>query len=130
MQRRDFIRRFAIATAALSAGGAARLLADKPFPAIGVEGWSAAAFERLNGAYFDVRAPDGAHQLRLDQVKYRRQTKLESASLRFCGDDRSRLAEGSYRFTHPTLGEIDVFVVPGTSTGNVRSYRATFARLV
>jgi hypothetical protein len=130
MQRRDFIRKFAIAAVALSAGGTARLLADEPFPMVGKEGWSAAAFERLDGDYFDVRAPGGTHRLRLSQVRHRRRRNVESASLRFCGDGRLRLAEGSHRFAHPMLGEIDIFVVPGTSTGGVRSYRATFARFV
>ena len=130
MQRRDFIRNLAGAALALSAGPVGRLMAEPPFPALGKEGWSGAAFERLQGEVFDFYAPTGIRRLVLNKVTLSRYPKVEHASLRFSGDNRTALKEGCYRCIHPALGEIQVYVVPGASVGGARLYRAIFGRLV
>ena len=128
MQRRDFIRNLAVSAIACSTfklSGAREAL-----PPVGKEGWSGAAFERLQGESFRVRASGGVRRMVLDQVSHRRRPRMESASLRFRGEAKARLAEGSYRFFHRELGELDIFIVPGTCAGDACFYRATFARLI
>jgi hypothetical protein len=131
MQRREFVRTLAAGAAVLMVIPARRLLQDdKPLANVGSEGWSGAAFESVRGASFRVSGPDGTQSMTLEDVRHRQHRGIETASLRFRGDARSRVAQDSYKFEHPSLPSMGILLVPGTTSGGDCFYRATFNRFV
>ncbi len=75
-----------------------------------------------------MAGPEGAQRLTLDDVSHRRSQGIETASLRFRGDSRRQLAQGTYDFVHPEMGRMAVLVVPGSKSGADCFYRAIFNR--
>jgi hypothetical protein len=130
MKRRDFVRNLFVSVAALVVSPYLRSFGALQSAALGREGWSGAAFEREFGSSFRVRGPEGVQHLVMDQVAHGRHKNVETASLRFRGSARSRLAEASYPFAHPDLGQMSLFIVPGTTDGADCFYRATLVRFV
>jgi hypothetical protein len=128
MQRRDFIRDLAVGAAALAVAPSARWLARPGMPAVGPEGWSGAAFAHCRGTSFRVSSPQGVQRVTLDNVSHRSLRGMETASLRFRGDARQQLAQGTYEFDHPDLGRMAILVVPGSKSNGDCFYRAIFNR--
>jgi hypothetical protein len=131
MQRREFVRNLAAGAAVLMVVPAHRLLKSaEPGAAVGKEGWSGAAFESMRGASFRVRGPAGIQSMVLEDILHARNRGIETASLRFRGDEGCRLAQDTYEFEHPQLAPTGILLVPGTTSGGHRLYRATFNRFV
>jgi hypothetical protein len=130
MKRRDFVRTACVSAAVIAAGPLLRLSGFRPSVRIGREGWSGESFQRVKGSTFNVSGPNGSQTLVLDQVDTGARTRIEWASLRFRGDAGDALAEGSHPFSHPSLGTMILFIVPGTVSGSDCFYRATLCRLV
>jgi uncharacterized protein DUF6916 len=89
-------------------------------------------FAALRGGTFVVRLPGGAAQdLELVDVRDlgRRQTphgEMSNYGLTFLGRMRAPLAQATYRLEHPTLGVLDVFLVPSGQDGDGVRYEAIF----
>lgn len=128
MQRRDFIRDLAVGAAALAVAPCVSWLAKPRVEAVGPEGWSGAKFAQLRGTAFDVTSPEGTQRVTLDDVSHRSFRGIETASLRFRGDSRRQLEQGTYDFAHPELGRMSILVVPGSKSGGGCFYRAIFNR--
>jgi hypothetical protein len=130
MQRRDFIRDLAVGAAALAVAPSVGWLGRASVPPVGPEGWSGAAFAHCQGTTFRVAGPLGTQQLTLDKVSRRSSQGMETASLRFRGNARQQLAQGTYVFVHPDLGRMSILVVPGLTPDGDCSYGAVFNRFV
>ncbi|MFT3830518.1 MAG: hypothetical protein QM691_12525 [Opitutaceae bacterium] len=91
-----------------------------------------ATFSALVDSPFRVHRSDGpAVVLRLAEAnEERRDPALENFTLRFASRNPAlQLAQGSYRFEHPALGEFDLFLVPGGRGDAGASFNVVFNRL-
>ena len=88
-------------------------------------------FAGLSQSTFAVQAEDGRQSsLVLEEVSELKQLRTsEHFSLSFRGPNEACLAQGVYRFSHHTAGEMELFIVPigGDATGFL--YEAIFNRL-
>ena len=85
-------------------------------------------FAPLLGSQFDVRTPDPAAApmpLRLvDATLANQSPRYEQFSLLWEGPPT--LAQGTYRFSHPQTGELEIFIVPVGRTEDTMRYEAIF----
>lgn len=95
-------------------------------------GLDRAGFGRLRGSAFQVRATSGALKtVVLDDVtEYQRAAGIENFSIRFTHDAEAPLTQGTYRFSHPQMGDFDLFIVPQPASAARCGYVAVFNRLV
>jgi hypothetical protein len=93
-------------------------------------------FIELVGQGFDVAADDGSsHELRLVQATEGGETGgpgpegqvRQQFSLVFLGSGNPGLAQGTYRLSHPQLGELELFLVPLGPVAEGMQYEAAFA---
>lgn len=92
---------------------------------------TAELFKRHLTETFVVRLPDRrTKKFVLAEVTERPTTKgFEQFSLVFHGPADDRLADGSYRFEHASLGKLDLFVVAvGRGKAERTTYEACFSR--
>ena len=91
-----------------------------------------AAFDAALHSDFEVRADDASPPvvLRLAEVRPRRAPPgYEQFSALFVGPEAPALPQANYRFHHPTLGELPLFIVPiARDVGGV-TYEACISRL-
>jgi len=88
-----------------------------------------AAFSAQLGTAFNVSGGAiSAVSLELGTVSPQAAANAASFSLVFWGDETLRLGQGMYLFSHPQLGDFDLFIVPiGPSRTNGRmQYEAVF----
>ncbi|MCU1245346.1 MAG: uncharacterized protein JWN02_1256 [Acidobacteria bacterium] len=87
----------------------------------------------LVGTIFRVNPPEGEGcDLRLENVRkvldkhadarFRR----DSFSLYFIGPPQPFLPQATYAMSHPTLGDVDLFIVPNARTADGFRYEAVF----
>jgi hypothetical protein len=81
---------------------------------------------------FSVDLKDGQRvKLLLSEVRAGHSNpKIENFSIRFEGPPEPSLKQGSYLFRHEKLGRQEIFIVPGVTSGQKRSYHAIFNNLV
>lgn len=144
-ERRHFLRNLALAaavvavkpmTSAIEATSGSRMVSTKPAPTAPTANSSRAldyaAFVRCHGSQFQVHSPVGdAQSLALEEVRqHLLGKKVDAFSVIFRGNAADRLNEGTYRFSHPDLGQFDLFIQPGAEGQSRTSYGAAFCRLV
>lgn len=88
-------------------------------------------FAGLLQSTFAVQAEDGPQSsLVLEEVSELKQLRTsEHFSLSFRGPNESFLAQGAYRFSHHTAGEMELFIVPIGRDERGFLYEAVFNRL-
>ena len=87
----------------------------------------AARFRAHVGTTFTI---DGQpHRVRLTGVtESRLHPEIEQFSLVFAGEPAAPLEHGTYRFRHPALGSIDMFISPVGKPGGTPVYEACFSQ--
>jgi hypothetical protein len=100
----------------------------------------AAHYQSLQGTLFtlselDVKGPEASFTLRLDSVRDLGERPITGGTLPCCallfsqceGPGSAYAAQGTYRLTHPELGEQELFVVPmGPAPGTRMCYEVIF----
>jgi len=72
----------------------------------------------------------GGYELELTEIVDHSNTQLEQFSLIFTGILSPWLPQGSYKLSHPLMGECELFLVPiGPDTAGMR-YQAVFSRVI
>ena len=106
--RRTFLGKVALASAAAFTGGVSS--------SFGASGRSSAAAPYLaaQGSVFHARLPDGGvERLVLETVvEERASAGCEAFTVQFRSTAGRALGQGTYRFEHPRIGAVDLFVVP------------------
>jgi hypothetical protein len=84
------------------------------------------------GSSFLVHADDARRvELTLAQVSdVRTSARTEAFSLEFHGPAGAALPQAEYRFEHPVLGELALFIVPVGQQGGLLEYEAVFNRVL
>jgi uncharacterized protein DUF6916 len=130
MQRREFLMRGG-STLVLVGLGLPGALAPRALtvgaPAVeGGAGWKALISERFT-LHREARGPVS---LTLATVRdHEVMSKLDQFSLTFLGDERERIAEGTYRLEHPKAGRIMLHLQPAGDHPAAAQYRADFSLL-
>lgn len=131
--RRNFLRTVALTAVAVAAAPRGALAAVENGA---VEGGRVdldyAGFAQVRGTPFRMRGADGAvRTVVLDDVThYPRSPEIENFSVRFVHESPAPLVQGTYRFSHPRMGEFDLFVVSQRADAACCGYTAVFNRLV
>ena len=94
--------------------------------------------EQLNSRFRVEVSPTRTIELELIEAEFIGKTengdsmrpKYENFSLIFRGTAEQRLAQATYRFTHPKIGGFDLFIVPIAAEGGTIRYQAVFNRLL
>lgn len=90
-----------------------------------------ADFAALHGERFAVAAADAETEMTLVTAQARSTGAVadqprEPFELEFRGPPAAIWPQGIYRFGHPALGEVDIFVVPIASDADGVTYHASF----
>jgi hypothetical protein len=131
--RRNFLRTVALTAVAVAAAPRGALAAVENSS---VEGSRVdldyAGFDYLRGSSFRMRGADGTVQTVVleDVTHYPRSPEIENFSVRFMHETPAPLGQGTYRFSHPRMGEFDLFVVSQHAETGRCGYTAVFNRLV
>lgn len=89
-------------------------------------------FRENLGTKFDVMLPTGSKvELVFTTISKRSVSSLqERFSLTFHGPSDSFLPQSTYGFTHPKMGEFEMFIVPADRDENGFIYEAVFNNLI
>jgi hypothetical protein len=78
---------------------------------------------------FEIVFPDGKVVVKLSEARQlgsRPESIREPFSLTFRGPANLRLPQGTYKMRNPTLGEMEIFLVPIGADQTSRTYEAVF----
>ncbi len=125
----------AIACAALPLRSLGLLFPDPAFAAPMAVGRTAglhlATFSALVGTTFGATVGGPHVQLRLAKATQGQKVtrKGENFSLLFDGSNGAPFGQGTYTFTHPSIGSFPMFVVPVNGPSATPTYQAVFNRV-
>jgi hypothetical protein len=78
---------------------------------------------------FELVFPDGTLSLKLSEARplgARPEPPREPFALTFIGPAKLRLPQGTYKMRNPTLGEMEIFIVPIGADSSRSAYEAVF----